>query len=72
MRIVIADSDLGVGGNWIDTYGHAHGGMSLRLIKTQGEPPPVTLQRLTVAALARDGWAALTPESAIVSGEITD
>jgi hypothetical protein len=61
-----------VGGNWIDTYGHAHGGMSLRLIKTQGEPPPVTLHRLPVAALAGGGWSALTSESAIVSGEIAD
>ena len=72
VRIVISDSDLGWGGKWIDTYGHAHGGMSLRLIKTQGEPPPVTLHRLPLDALARGGWSVLTPESAIVSGEITD
>jgi len=72
IRIVIADTNPGVGGNWIDPYGHAHGGMSLRLIKTQGEPPPVTLHRLPLVTLAREGWAALTPETAIVSGEITD
>jgi hypothetical protein len=72
IRIVMADSDPGLGGNWIDPYGHVHGGMSLRLIKSEGEPPPVTLHRLPVATLARDGWSALTPDTAIASGEITD
>ena len=72
VRMVIADSDPGIGGNWINPYGHVHGGMSLRLIKTQGEPPSVTLHRLPMAALARDGWAALATATAIVSGEITD
>jgi len=32
----------------------------------------VTLHRLPLATLAHEGWAALTPETAIVSGEITD
>jgi hypothetical protein len=72
VRVVIADKDPGIGGNWLDPYGHAHGGMSLRLIKTQGEPPTVTLHRVPAAALARDGWAALGSVAAIVSGEITD
>jgi Protein of unknown function (DUF1214) len=72
VRVVVADTDPGLGGNWIDPYGHDHGGMSLRLIKTQGEPPPVTLHRVPLTALTRDGWACLTPETAIVSGEITE
>jgi hypothetical protein len=72
VRIVIADSDPGIGGNWIDPYGHRHGGMSLRLIKTQGEPPGVTLHRLPLAVLARQGWSALDAAAAIESGEVTD
>ena len=37
--VVVADSDPGVGGNWIDPGGHVHGGMSLRLILTAAAPP---------------------------------
>jgi hypothetical protein len=70
--VVIAEQDPGIGGNWIDSFGHVHGGMSLRLIKTQGEPPPVTLHRVTLTTLKAEGRACLTPETAIVSGEITD
>jgi hypothetical protein len=72
VHIVVADTDPGMGGNWIDPCGHAHGGMSLRLIRTQGEPPPVTLRRLPLAMLARDGWSALDAVPKIESGEVTD
>jgi hypothetical protein len=72
VRIVVAETDPGVGGNWIDPCGHAHGGMSLRLIKTRGEPPAVTLHRVPLASLARDGWAAHDSTEAIVSGEVSD
>jgi hypothetical protein len=72
VRVVVADTDPGLSGNWVDPYGHAHGGMSLRLIKAQGEPPPVTLYRVKLAALARGGWAALTTATAIESGEVAD
>lgn len=67
IRIIIAEEDPGVGGNWIRPFGHVHGGMSLRLIKTQGEPPAVSLQRLPLADLRKG--ATVDP---IVSGEITD
>ncbi len=73
--VVVADRDPGVGGNWLDPCGHQHGGMSLRLIKTRGEPPAVTLYRLPLEELARlgpEGLAGLDPAKAIVSGEITD
>jgi hypothetical protein len=70
--IVIAADDPGIGGNRIDPDGHRHGGMSLRFIKTAGDPPPVTLHRLPVAALRSRGLAALDDVEPIVSGEITD
>ncbi len=70
--IVIASGDAGIGGNAIDPYGHAHGGMSLRLIKTQGEPPPVSLWRVPLARLRAEGRALLDSMPPIQSGEITD
>lgn len=70
--VVIADQDPQVGGNWIDPYGHHHGGMSLRLIKTEGEPPAVALYRLPLTALRQHGLSGLDPATAIPSGEITD
>ncbi|WP_165324039.1 hypothetical protein [Rhizorhabdus phycosphaerae] len=70
--IVIASGDAGIGGNRIDPYGHAHGGMSLRLIKTQGEPPPVSLWRVPLERLRAEGRALLDATPPILSGEITD
>lgn len=72
VRIVIAEQDPGIGGNWISPLAHIHGGMSLRLIKTEGEPPPVTLQRLPLARLKMEGLAALAATPVITSGEIED
>jgi hypothetical protein len=72
VRVIVARADPGIGGNWIDPYGHAHGGMSLRLIKTSGEPPEVILHRLPLAELKTRGWAALDAAPPIVSGDITD
>ncbi|OHT22227.1 hypothetical protein [Edaphosphingomonas haloaromaticamans] len=70
--LVVADEDPRIGGNWIDPFGHAHGGWSLRLIKTEGDPPPVTLYRLPLAALKRDGLAAVDAADAVETGEISD
>lgn len=76
VRIVIADEDPGItstwGGNWVDPGGHSHGGMSLRLIKTAGDPPPVTLHRVKLADLKQHGFAALEHVEPLTSGEITD
>lgn len=58
VRIIIADRDPGIGGNWIDPYGHSFGTMSLRLIKTP-TPPKVIFRRLPLAQLERSGWRAL-------------
>jgi len=68
--LVIAERDPGVGGNWIDAYGHTRGIMGLRLIRTQA-PPPVALHRVSLAALAKSGLVGLAPQQAIASGEIT-
>jgi hypothetical protein len=70
--LVVAAEDPGIGGNLIDPFGHRHGGMSLRLIKTQGEPPPVALWRLPLDRLHQEGRRALDAAEPIVSGEITD
>lgn len=70
--IVVAASDPGIGGNHVDPFGHRHGGMSLRLIKTEGEPPPVSLWRVPLADLAASGRALLETTAPIESGEITD
>ena len=69
VQVVIADSDPGIGIRWLDCYGHRHGGWSFRLIKTQGEPPIVSVHRVKLAALARDGLAAIDAVDPIVSGQ---
>jgi hypothetical protein len=69
VRVVIAERDPGIGGNWIDPFGHKLGGMGLRLIKTD-QPPPVTAHLIPLEELARKGWNCLDPARAIMSGEI--
>lgn len=71
VRAVIADEDPGLGGNWIDSFQHEKGVFSLRLIKTEGGPE-VTIQRLPLETLRREGLDALARVPAIVSGRVTD
>jgi hypothetical protein len=71
--MIIADSDPGCGGNWIDPYGHTHGGWSFRLIKTYGKlPPPVYAWRAKTEDLRRNGLGVLKSQEAIVSGGVVD
>ncbi|MDP5063569.1 MAG: DUF1214 domain-containing protein [Haliea sp.] len=70
--VVIADANPDVGGNWLSPYGHEHGGMSLRFIKTEGDPPKVALHRLPLATLRSTGLSRLPSEQAIISGDIAD
>jgi hypothetical protein len=70
VRIVVAERDPGIGGNWIDPFGHTSGIMGLRLIQTT-EPPPVLIHLVELAELERRGVAVLTPESGLASGELT-
>ena len=69
VRVVIAADDPGVAANWISPFGHVKGGMGLRLIKTQS-PPPVTSWLVDLEALRNAGLPCLTPETAILSGEV--
>ena len=71
VRLVIADEDPGLGGNWIDSFAHTAGVISLRLIKTEGGPA-VTLYQLPAGRLREEGFACLRDETPIVSGQITD
>jgi hypothetical protein len=70
VRVVIAEENPGIGGNWIDSYGHVRGIMGLRLILTT-KPPAVILHRLPLAQLKKVGWKGLKADDAIKSGEIT-
>ncbi|MDW3680233.1 hypothetical protein RA280_00445 [Cupriavidus sp. CV2] len=70
VRVIIAQGEPGIAGNWIHPFGHVHGGMSLRLIGTQGEPPLVTLRRIALAVLHERGEAALDDVSPLLSGEV--
>lgn len=72
VRLIIAAEDPGIGGNWIPTFGHVHGGMSLRLIKTEGEPPAVALHRVPLEMLKRGELNCLSATEAIISGEIAE
>jgi hypothetical protein len=70
--IVIADSDPGVGANWLDPGGHEQGGMSLRFILTSSPPPKLTAWLVSLERLRSLGLAALEGTAAILSGDVTD
>jgi hypothetical protein len=69
VRIVVAEEDPGIGGNWVDSFQHVFGLMGLRFIKTAGAAE-VTAHLLPVKDLKAKGWSALTKETAIVSGDV--
>jgi hypothetical protein len=48
VRIVVADRDPGLGGNWVDCFGHTSGLMGLRFIKT-APPPDVQIRLLAIS-----------------------
>lgn len=67
--VVAADEDPGIGGNWLDTFGHTSGLMGLRFVKT-GPPPAVRVRLVDVDALRREGRAGLEGVPVIVTGNI--
>ena len=71
VRIIISEKDPGMGGNWVNSFGHDKGGWGLRLVRTE-TTAPVKLWRLPLAALERDGAAALDPAQAVDTGQFVD
>ncbi len=71
VRVVIAERDPGIGGNWINSYGHERGIWGLRFVQTTATAP-VKLWRLPLAALEGEGLGALDPAQAIQTGQFVD
>ncbi len=71
MRIVVAARDPGIGGNWVDTFGHDKGMWGLRLIRTEATAP-VRLWRVPLAELEARGNQALDPAVAVDTGQFVD
>lgn len=75
VRIIISERDPVAGdaisGNWVNSFGHDKGQWGLRFIQTQ-ETPPVTLWRLPLDRLEKEGAAALDPAQAIATGQFVD
>ena len=71
VRIIIAERDPGLGGNWVNSYGHERGIWGLRLVRTESTAE-VNLWRLPLARLETEGAAALDPRAAILTGQFVD
>ncbi|MBT4522214.1 MAG: hypothetical protein HOC23_19620, partial [Halieaceae bacterium] len=71
VRVVIAERNPCIGGNWIDSFGHTLGICSLRFIKTMGAPE-VKIYPLSLEQLEGEGVTCLVEDIAIVSGEVKD
>lgn len=71
VRVIIAERDPGLGGNWISSYGHERGIWGLRFVQTEATAP-VRLWRLPLAALEAQGLAALDPTAMIETGQFID
>lgn len=71
VRVIISERDPGLGGNWINSYGHERGIWGLRFVQTE-HTAPVKLWRMPVAELATKGLAALDPAQAVDTGQFVD
>jgi hypothetical protein len=66
---VLADTDPGLGGNFLDPCGpRTRGTWSFRLVHPQGPPPELLVHRVKLADLQRDGLACTDATPAIISG----
>ncbi|MEY4720430.1 MAG: hypothetical protein RIQ46_155 [Pseudomonadota bacterium] len=71
VTMIVSHRDPGVGGIWIDPYGHTHGGWSFRLIKTRGQlPPAVRTWKVDLDDLEREGLGLLGRLEPLVSGGV--
>ncbi|SFR90561.1 DUF1214 domain-containing protein [Sphingomonas jatrophae] len=71
VRIVIAERDPGIGGNWINSFGHDKGIWGLRFVRTE-TTPPVKLWRVPLAALERGDNDVLAAHRAVDTGQFVD
>lgn len=71
VRVIISERDPGLGGNWINSFGHEKGIWGLRLVRTE-QTVPVALWRLPLAALEKDGLAGLAGRQAVQTGQFVD
>lgn len=71
VRVVIAEKDPGIGGNWLNSYGHERGIWGLRFVQTAATAP-VRLWRVPLADLAAGRNAALDPANAAQTGQFVD
>ena len=71
VRAVVADEDPGAGGNWLDSFQHATGVFSLRLIQTEGTPT-VTIWSVPLDRLRAEGFACLKDIEPVASGGASD
>ena len=72
VRMVVAHRNPQVTENFVGCYGHQHGGMSLRLINPELLPPSVTVYRVKLAELERQGLDCLQQVTPLVSGTLSD
>ncbi len=71
VRVVIAETDPGIGGNWINSYRHDKGIWGLRFVQT-ANTAPVILWRLPLADLTARGLAALDTVEPVKTGQFVD
>lgn len=71
VRVFISERDPNLGGNWLNSFGHERGIWALRLVMTE-ETAPVDLWHMPLAQLEAEGLAALTPETAVKTGQFVD
>jgi hypothetical protein len=71
VRVIIADRNPGIAGNWIDAFGHDKGVWGLRFVRTE-QTAEVTLWQLPLAELEARGEAALDPARAVATGQFVD